>query len=1821
MAEAALISLKSEQLNAILDKIGFGKKRNTTLKALLGQVLDCLNNNASLNSLEPVDVNEPIDESYFTVPELIKQLRLALISEKHINSILSAGIETIDDLASTIHRLKLPVSTTETINTMCQQIIGYDPSTRYSQPESIPNVNSQQSDQRQTLFELQQSNRNTQQRQRMPELDESNQQVEQQQTLFELQPSSNRRNNNTTSNSIFRDNLRWSDIAPYRLRPDENFFEWLSELEYMLQRFDPSGVTWVEKTELLLTGDARRASAISVSKGYTGQEYLNDLRNNMLSGPDKHKTWLEFNSIKYKIGDDAIDYYRKFHKLANICLPGFGDKELILTILRSLPEELAIKIVHGGGRRGVNQFLEVFSSLSSLLTIKREKRQSQNRNRNDSPNTNNNQIRSAPNNLGRRDNRNNRNRRSNDDRRTSSPVGNQNNNNDHNVNQSQMSQRQAIGNNSSGNSNQRGNNNRYARGRNNYNRNNNQSNTVQPQAALPGTVNSIIPSTPQLNTRYVPSPHLPVIHSPQMHIQPNFNQPQPVNFQHVDTNSENVWIPPATANYVSDSIQFQNCYPASNTVGAAYNLAAYDNVVADCAFVNSYNHCVDTNYQNNFLTRKWTDSIYQVYVVPPNFNSSRRVDYSSTVFATLLNRPNLTDKQAIEAADKSLTNIRNPIPTLQLIFHDLNGVVLKALLDSGSPISIIPGIVADHFHLMTVPCSMNISGVNGRRLATPVRGLTYLKLQIAPNSPVVKQPFYILDCVEEPIILGRDFLRWSELNIQAASNGFTIRRNTNIIIHPTRDDKKLIIAASIPTSTEFAEAAARYTRINVGPPVQASNVLSVYKVNVDPISDVNANFEQTLASRIAPELDIASKNIIWSTIARNIDRFSRHRYDLGKVPYTVCNVTINVPLSRVPRCNPFRYSIERAKVLDDLVNELAEHGIVEPSRAPGAAPAMLVAKKDGSKRMVASFVELNKLIERRCYPIPNIEDFISRVQGYKYFCSLDLSQGFYQIELPPEERQKLAFVTQSGKWQYVMLPMGLTDSPAIFQELMDTVFGELRGKIVLVYMDDILVMAKSIEELARNMQIVFDRLRQFNLKLKGDKCRFGVNELVFLGHLVNGDTVKPDPSKIQTLINQSLPKTMKQLQSFLGFVNHYSRYIPDFSSLVAPLYRLTSKARKFKLERSDQEIISKLKSVLARDCMLAIFNPTAPIRLLVDASNIAVAGILEQQEKGNWRAISYFGQKLTSYQRNYTTQEKECLAVYLCVKKYRHYLEGKPFLVISDHHALCSLSKRSFRLDRLCRWQTALSQFDYKIVYSKGAHHPADCFTRSEDWNHRKTVEIDEDDDLCLPISVDTVEAARLINANFSADMIVDELRSREFDLTPFDDKFRHCQVLKVACEVPFDRNHIRSNQSRDSFCNSVISDLNSKIDSEFSKKFEFVEGILYRLPMKNRKVSRIVLPLSAKDTIIDYYHSGDAGLHFGASKTYELVSQYFWCKDLLEWVRSRVYECEKCNINKKEPRVGNIPNQMPVAEFPMQRLQIDVVGSFPPSRSGNEYIITVLDMHSGYSWAKAVKRTTATDLIKFMKQIIYEKGLPTILHSDNGRNFVSQQFQRFLESQGIKHVRSTYYHPQSQGRVERLNGIVGERLRTSTKVQDLWDEDLPSIIFKLNMQPLSADRPSPFFLMNGFEPRTLSNNLLNVDPPVRDDIATERERANTIRAENQVKSLLSRSKSYIQPRIKFGDIVRTKTIANDRKKGKLADKYSIARYLVIRVNQNSTARLVDMRTYIERTENLARLKKDRGRKPKNYEALISRYKDMVDSGTSRAVDNNNVVDSKLNQD
>jgi len=360
--------------------------------------------------------------------------------------------------------------------------------------------------------------------------------------------------------------------------------------------------------------------------------------------------------------------------------------------------------------------------------------------------------------------------------------------------------------------------------------------------------------------------------------------------------------------------------------------------------------------------------------------------------------------------------------------------------------------------------------------------------------------------------------------------------------------------------------------------------------------------------------------------------------------------------------------------------------------------------------------KLNNVTKKDRYPLPLINEIIDRLGGSKWFTSIDLASGYWQVEVAEEDKEKTAFITKYGLFEYNVMPFGLCNAPATFQRLMNTALGDILWKFVMDYIDDISVYSKTWEEHLQHLEEVFKRLRKAKLKINPDKCHFGAQEIQFLGHVIGVDGIKPDPTKVEKVKNFPQPNNTTELRSFVGLISYYRRFIQDFSKITKPLFELTKKDQPYEWKEPQNRAFEILKERLINSPVLIYPNFEKEFILLTDASKIALGAILSQKDDNNKEhPIAYDSKVLTKYESNYDTTRLEASAIIWAVKKFRPYLHGRKFKIITDHNALIWLlnSDRSNVNSKYVRWRLFLQEFDYEIIHRKGRiHQSVDALSR-----------------------------------------------------------------------------------------------------------------------------------------------------------------------------------------------------------------------------------------------------------------------------------------------------------------------------------------------------------------------------------------------------------------------------------------------------------------------------------------------------------------------------
>ena len=363
----------------------------------------------------------------------------------------------------------------------------------------------------------------------------------------------------------------------------------------------------------------------------------------------------------------------------------------------------------------------------------------------------------------------------------------------------------------------------------------------------------------------------------------------------------------------------------------------------------------------------------------------------------------------------------------------------------------------------------------------------------------------------------------------------------------------------------------------------------------------------------------------------------------------------------------------------------------------------MVKKKDGSLRFCVDFRQLSAATVKDAHPLPRIDDLLDTLHGARWFSTLDLKSGYWQVPIMERSKEKTVFRTSGGQlYEFNQVPFGLCNAPATFSRLIDRVLSGLHWETCLFYLDDITVFSSTWEELLDRLRQVFERLRHAKLKLGAEKCTFAAKEVSYLGHRVTEEGLMPDPALLSAIREIPPPKTATEVRSFLVLAGYYRRYVKNFAAITGPLHALTRKDEIFHWSSDCQDAFDRLKTLLITSPITAFPDFSQPFRLYTDASTTGLGTILAQVREGRERIICCASQSLNQAEKSCPTTKLECLAIVWAVAKFRPYLMAMPFEVYTDHYALQWLKTMRSGSALLHRWSAALEEYDFSIKHRPG---------------------------------------------------------------------------------------------------------------------------------------------------------------------------------------------------------------------------------------------------------------------------------------------------------------------------------------------------------------------------------------------------------------------------------------------------------------------------------------------------------------------------------------
>lgn len=819
-------------------------------------------------------------------------------------------------------------------------------------------------------------------------------------------------------------------------------------------------------------------------------------------------------------------------------------------------------------------------------------------------------------------------------------------------------------------------------------------------------------------------------------------------------------------------------------------------------------------------------------------------------------------------------------------------------------------------------------------------------------------------------------------------------------------------------------------------PMRLENKIKVISVLVVPdiSSTLVLGMDFWLSMQIIPDLSSGCWNFsqspsenfkVNSLMASDLlssEQLSRLNKVIDAYFVTVCSETLGctplvehkiVTSSEPIKQRAYRVSPAMQEHMDCEIQKMLRNDVIEPSSSAWSSPVVLVPKKDGSYRFCVDYRKLNSVTKKDAYPIPFISTILDKLGHAKYLSSMDIKSAYWQVAVEKESREYTAFaIPGRGIYQFKRMPFGLTNSPCTFQRLMDRLLGPELEPNVFVYLDDIIVVTETFEKHLEVLQEIFSRLKKANLTLAREKCKFCRPELKYLGYVVNAKGVHVDPEKVQAILDIPSPRNVTEVRRILGVASWYRRFIPSFSTLVAPMTRLLRKSQKFCWTEECEKSLRGIKNTLISAPILSCPNFSEPFILQTDASAYGLGAVLSQIIDREERVICYISRSLSKPERNYTVTERECLSVIWAVHKLRAYLEGYHFTVITDHHSLIWLHNLKEPTGRLARWTLRLQEFDFKIVHRRGKEHVVpDLLSRA------------------IP----------------DKEAVVNEVANQ----VEGKDKWYQRMIENVR------QNPLRFPQWR--IENNVL-----------------FKSIKSALPYLGDDVDnwKTVVPKHQRIHVIKENHDLPTAGHCGVYKTYERLKQrYYWPKmrsDITKYIK----HCPACLAHKPEQAQppGLMGNRIQPSR-PWQIIAADLCGPLPRTARGNKFILVVTDCFSKFSLLFPLRTATASAVSKAIEENIYLLfGTPQYLICDNGVQFRSRQFTHLCSEYKVKLSYTPVYHPQANP-VERVNREVKRMLASYvTDNHKLWDTLLPKVGCALRTNKHEVTLQTPYFINFGRE-------------------------------------------------------------------------------------------------------------------------------------------------------
>ena len=975
------------------------------------------------------------------------------------------------------------------------------------------------------------------------------------------------------------------------------------------------------------------------------------------------------------------------------------------------------------------------------------------------------------------------------------------------------------------------------------------------------------------------------------------------------------------------------------------------------------------------------------------------------------NNIRITLNEASSLTNKSDNNIIQPYNHDTIILNvNYNNIKAKALIDTGATHTFVNQRFIDKNNIQTSSITNSVQLANGKRdNITEIVNNAIIKLQ----NKTIKIDTLVLKTMNEKydVVIGIDYIQQSKLSIDVLILKRSLQHNKQY----NNIDNNNIEHNEINTNTIKLDPPFKWNALEQDD-IQLCEFDNIEIVDKSPLSSIQCNSSEINSDNNNTKLKhdplstltgkqrrfiLQFSDVYPSTMPKGLPPIRQIQHDIKLIDNTKIHVK-----------PAYRCSKQQQDLAAQTIKEMLDSGIIRRSSSPHGAPVLFIKKSDGSYRMVVDYKLINSNTITDSTHLPNIKDSFDRLEGSKIFSKIDFSSGFHQVRMNDESIDKTAFNCRQGHFEYLVMPMGLKNSPATFTKLMQSIFSNVSDEGILIYLDDILIYSKSESEHYKLIDIIFKTLRKHKLYIKLSKCEFFKSELEFLGHRITGDGKNPVLDKVKKAVDFPPPTTLRQVKRFNGLLNWYRDFIPNFSEVALPITNLLKgknqlKNNKIKWTEVEQQSFDKLKSLLVSAPTLIPSNHQLDYIIHTDASDYAIGAVLEQNDGSGNRPISFMSEKLNDHQINYPTHEKELYAIYKAIFNWRCYIEGGKVIVYTDNKGLQYLQTQSTVNSRQARWLLEIFRHNIEIRYKPGINnHVADALSRRQDY------------------------------------------QLNDIQLIRTDGIYK--DIIKA--------------QQSDELCKLLMSGKTINKQQQTKLPLHCENGIIHQQ-------NRLYIPKHHRHiitSILDQFH--DQQCHIGIDKTIEHIKRSYYWTDLDKDVTSYINQCLQCIKNK--PILKHKAGLLQSHSIPPKcwhTITVDFVTGLPRSRkTNNDSFVVFTDKLSKMIHIAPMKTThTAIEFAHIMfATVVKYHGHPEVIISDRDTRFTSKFWCELMRLTGTKLIKSSAYHPMTDGQSERSNQTVESLLKSlvNNECND-WESKLDLVEYTVNNSINASTKMTPFYI------------------------------------------------------------------------------------------------------------------------------------------------------------